>query len=303
MRMLMLIGITLPLVSGTAKGFLSGAMGIANTSQAATKAMRAAIQAARPTVQLPVSADKFVDVLLAEICKDCRLLHITPSSLDGWGFAIYSSMPSVVNKARGELRELYFLLGRQQRIDESAESWQQELAQVENDNYQQLLEETKTAIDRMLADLNEVYLEYKNEINEIPDAELSGVGLGVAGSLAGAGSATWDMKGAEFKSPLRDDEREKRPYNSTDDDLALLGAAVLMSNGQSDDSPTSALEHPVSIFNNPDRKLNLNLVSDEAVGKAYTDMYGDRGSGVLGNNSPDDNSIDTGIDLLDLLFF
>ena len=137
----------------------------------ATQALRSAIQATRPDVlQLPVSASNFVNVLLADACNDCgMLLHL--DLLTDFSSPLRSIiLPASVVESYDRLQELYSLLeSQQQPINETTESWQQELVQVENDNYQRLLTDTQTTIDQMLNDLEDVASEYMVVINDLED--------------------------------------------------------------------------------------------------------------------------------------
>lgn len=310
MRILMLIGLVLPMVSGTTEAMI-GSMLSGATGRGATQAMKSAIQATRPTVQLPVSANKFVEVLLAETCNDCLLLkHIHTRSTSIIAEHVMSlHFPAEVNKAYDELQKLYSLLERsQQQIDESADSWLQELVQAENDNYQQLLDETVTAINQMFKDLDKVYLEYQNKIElvELID-DSSSFGLGVATSIAG-GSAIWGME--TEKNPLQhaDDREKTNQYDSTTDDLALMGAALLISSGGHSDETASNVTD-IDIGNNMSdigisrRHYNLNLETDTSVGKAFADnLYGNEGvGGIVGNSPFDNNSTDAATEFWEIL--
>lgn len=287
MKFIVLLGVVLLVVSGPAEAMINVNPYATNRqlSKRASNALKLAIEATRPTVQLPVSANKFVDAVLAEACDNChrlgRLIEdiIEQQHLTAEFAELSPELPPRIAETYNDLLGLYDALqSRQQLIDETGDNWRQELVRDENDNYLQLLTETKTAINQMLDDLRKVVDEYGYAIEHRPDADMDGD----RGTL-------WGME--EEPNPLWRDSGRKDEDNrhNADSDLALLGAAALLaSNGYSDDSSVS------SVYDH---------VRDMEVGKAFADSL-NGGSGVLGNNSIlDDNGVDTAIDILDLLLF
>ena len=310
MNFIVLMGVILLVVSGPAEAMLITSHTLLNrqmsksasnvlrstieVSKPASTALRFAIEATRPTIQLPLSANRFVDAVLAEACANCHQLGQLIRDLEFQKTLTVGSpemleqlkpeLPPRIAETYNDLLELYDALrSSQQLIDETDNNWRQELIRAEDDNYLQLLTETETAINQMLDDLKKVVDEYGLE--DMPDA-----GLGIAASLGGGG-AFLGMGGAENPNVLRDYDREEenRRYN-TDSDLALLGAALLTSNGHSDDGQVS------SVYDH---------VRDMEIGKAFADsVYGDGGLGGVGGNSIlDDNGVDTAMGILDLLLF
>ena len=309
MNFIVLMGVILLVVSGPAEAMInlnpysyrqmskpaSNALRSAiEVSKPASNALRFAIEATRPTVQLPLSANKFIDAVLAEACANCHQLGrligdlkfqkaLTVDSPDELR-QLKPELPPRIAKSYNDLLELYDALqSHQQLIDETDNNWKRELIRAENDNYLQLLTETETALNQMLDDLQKVVDEYGLE--DIPDID-----TGIAASLGAGGATLWGIE-EESNALLRahDQEKENRRYNVADD-LALLGAVTLMSNNHSDDSPAS------SVYDH---------ARDMEIGKAFADsLHGDGGLGGVGGNSIlDDNGVNTAIDILDLLLF
>ena len=193
MRLIVLLGVTLLVVSGPAEAMLNlNPYFHGQVSKPASNALRFAIEATRPTIQLPLSANRFVDAVLAEACANCHQLGqlirdlefqkaLTVGSPDELR-QLKPELPPRIAETYNDLLELYDALrSRQQPIDETDNHWKQELIRAEDDNYLQLLAETETAINQMLDDLKKVVDEYGLE--DMPDA-----GLGIAASLGGGGA-------------------------------------------------------------------------------------------------------------------
>ena len=225
----------------------------------ATQALRSAIQATRPDVlKLPVSASKFVNVLLTDACNDCLLLRHLDLLTDPSSPWQSSLLPASVVESYGRLQELYSLLERQQRpIDKNIESWQQELVQVENDNYQRLLTNTRTTIDQMLNDLEDVAHDYRYVISdlattsELPSSPASSAIDKYIDTSTDTGIASlWKY---EEDLARRQQEENRRRNESASDDLLVAAGLLVVGDLIGDRSgaiDTSSLNSP-SPFETP----------------------------------------------------